>query len=847
MGAQRMFPPRARPGEPPSRKDLAVSSEPTADAPSLGQRIENGFEAWGYLICRYRTLGILVPLLVTVLLVSWLPEMQIDNSAESFLNKSDPAAIRFDEFRENFGRDDPILIAVRAPEIFDLTFLEKLRRFHEALESELPYVEEVTSLVNARDTRGDDDSLIVEDLMESWPESPADLAALRERVLSNPLYENTLISSDGGMTTITVEPFTYSTLTRDDSEDATSGFGDEEDESADVSPPYLSSVESSEIGFAVDALVERFAANDFEIFVAGAATLTNRINDYMIRDLTVYMSLAFAMIGVLLYVLFRRLAGVLIPLLVVFLALGTTHGVMVLLGLPASAAAQILPIFLLAVGICDAVHVLVIVYQRLSVGDEREAAIAYALGHSGLAIVMTSATTAAGMLSFAGAGLAPIAVLGMITPIGIGMALAYSLVLLPALLASVPLVSRSRSAGRRTAETLGHVLARIGEAAARHPGPVLAATAAIAAVALVGATQVKFSHNGMKWFPEEEPLPAAVELIDRELRGSITLEAIVDTGSAGGLHDPDVMGRIEAAPRPPPPIEQGPIFVGKATSIVDVVKETHQALNENRAAYYRLPEERQLIAQELLLFEQSGSDDLESITDTTYQKARVSFRIPWADALLYSALIDEIESVLGTSLGAEIDFEMTGLLVVLANVFEELLTSMTRSYVIALLLITPMMMMLLGSVSRGLLSMIPNVLPVLLTLGLMGWMGVALDISTIMIGAVVMGVAVDDTIHFMHKFQRYYETTGDTYLAIRATLETTGAALLFTTLVLTGGFSILALGTLVNIQNFGIMISFATAAAFLADLLVSPALMALATRARPVSAPRPAEAALTDR
>jgi predicted RND superfamily exporter protein len=143
--------------------------------------------------------------------------------------------------------------------------------------------------------------------------------------------------------------------------------------------------------------------------------------------------------------------------------------------------------------------------------------------------------------------------------------------------------------------------------------------------------------------------------------------------------------------------------------------------------------------------------------------------------------------------------------------------------------------------------MIPNVLPVLLTLGLMGWLGVPLDISTIMIGAVVIGVAVDDTIHFMHKFQRYYETTGDTYLAIRLTLETTGAALLFTTLVLTGGFSILALGTLVNIQNFGIMIAFATSVAFIADLLVSPALMALATRARSVSAPRPAEAALTDR
>ena len=132
--------------------------------------------------------------------------------------------------------------------------------------------------------------------------------------------------------------------------------------------------------------------------------------------------------------------------------------------------------------------------------------------------------------------------------------------------------------------------------------------------------------------------------------------------------------------------------------------------------------------------------------------------------------------------------------------------------------------------------MIPNLLPVAVTLGVMGWFDMPLDVSTIMIGAIVIGISVDDTIHFMHKFQRYFDESGDAHVAIQSTLKTTGAALLFTTLVLTGGFAIISMGTLVNIRNFGLLTALATSTAFLADLLVAPALMALATRSRAAQA-----------
>jgi len=154
---------------------------------------------------------------------------------------------------------------------------------------------------------------------------------------------------------------------------------------------------------------------------------------------------------------------------------------------------------------------------------------------------------------------------------------------------------------------------------------------------------------------------------------------------------------------------------------------------------------------------------------------------------------------------------------------------MAQSYALALLIITPLMIFLLGSLGRGLLSMAPNLAPILLTLGLMGWLDIPLDMSTTLIGGIIIGLAVDDTIHFMHRFNLGYRQTGDAQRAVREALETTGSAMLFTSLVLGAGFLVFAFAYMQNIVGFGLLCTFATATAFLADVTLAPALMVLAT------------------
>ncbi|NRA98060.1 MAG: MMPL family transporter [Planctomycetes bacterium] len=212
--------------------------------------------------------------------------------------------------------------------------------------------------------------------------------------------------------------------------------------------------------------------------------------------------------------------------------------------------------------------------------------------------------------------------------------------------------------------------------------------------------------------------------------------------------------------------------------------------------------------------------------------ARLSVRTTFGDGNAYVPFIVRLEAGLRKVFGDGPEITVTGIGAVMGRTFGILNVTMAQSYAIALVVITPLMVLLIGNLGRGLLSMIPNLLPIWLTLGLMGLLGIPLDSSTLLLGCVVIGLAVDDTIHFMHKFQRYLAVSGDARAAVRETLQTTGAALFFTTLVITAGFSTMLFGYMNNAREFGLLATFAAATAFLADLLVAPALMALATRQR---------------
>jgi predicted RND superfamily exporter protein len=440
---------------------------------------------------------------------------------------------------------------------------------------------------------------------------------------------------------------------------------------------------------------------------------------------------------------------------------------------------------------------------------------------------MTCLTTAGGLVSFAAAEIAPIADFGVFAPVGVVMALLFTGTLLPALTAVFPMREERGRAQRANLVFSQRLLVRTGDFATAHAPSITLVSAGLLCAALLGASLLRFSHNPVEWFPEDDPFRQSADLLNRELRGAVFMELLVDTGRENGLQDPEVLKRMEEIRSYASAVQLRDIYVGKIIGVTDVVKETHQALNENRSEYYEIPGDALLVAQELLLFENSGSDDLEDLVDSRFSKGRMTLKVPFVDAVQYRDFIDTTTARFTEILGDDVELTVTGLMVVMGRTINAVIGTMVRAYLIALAIITPLLVLLIGRVRIGLIAMIPNLTPIILTLGLMGWAGIPIDAFTLLIGSIAIGLAVDDTIHFMHNFRRYFEASGDVRYAVHETLASTGQALLYTSLVLSAGFFIYMFATMHNLFYFGLLTGLTIILAFLADLILAPALMTL--------------------
>ncbi len=802
----------------------------------LRDRIEFAFEkiAGFFYTNRFKTLFFMV-ILIGFLLYKF-PSLTIDTSSEAMLPEKDQAKIVYDQFRDQFGQDRLIIVTITSDHVFTRPFLEKLKAFHNDIKEQVPYLEEITSLVNARNTRGEGDRLIVEDLLEGWPEEKEiDLAQFKERVLSNPFYINYIITQDGRTTAVVLETEVYHSEASDSLDALLDNFSEDTfaGETDAAEKIYLTDEETAEVVEKLNSVIDKYRGPDFETALAGAPVVIDVFNKCVINDMRKTFLVSF--LGILLFqgLLFRRLSGLILPAIIVNCAAFSAFGLMAWFAVPIKITSTLLPAFLLCVGVADSVHILAIFYRQIDCGADRKDAVAYAFGHSGLAVTLTTLTTAAALLSFSFAGLTALAELGIFAAAGVILALLYTIVLMPALLALTPVKQKVSSEKILNRETvMDRFLLRIANFSTRYPLRIIGISLIIYALSLHYIFQLRYTEYMVDYFPDSMPIKQDVMFIDKHLKGATQLEILIDTGRENGIYEPAILNRIEQAAQYYEQYETKNIFVGKVLSINDILKETNQALHENQQEFYRIPQDYDTIAQELFLFENSGADDLESIVDTQFSLTRVSLKLPWVDAVFLDSFIDKVSIYFEGIFKDRAQITITGMAEIMARTIHAALDSMTRSYILAFIVISIMMVLLVGNVKIGLFSMIPNLLPLLLTLGLMGFVGVPLDMTSLMMCSIAMGLVVDDTVHFIYNFRKYYVKTGDAYEAVRLTHTGVGRALLITSVVLSYGFFVLVIGDLKHGERFGVFTGLAIIFALLADFVLAPALMIVISGAR---------------
>lgn len=827
---------------------------------SINEILERALERLVAWVVKRPRLALWACLAVVALLTAGMPRLYIDVTNESLFRPGDPALEQYQRFQAQFGRDDMVIAAIESPKIFTPEFLTKLEAYHRDLEKSVPYLDLVTSLVNVTSVTDQRGEVLINDLRNVWPKRQEDFPAFRKAIIENPLYRNLIISEDGNTTAVVVRPSAFATEAAQGSfrntvinwhdrlraylegrelpetpqataaDDVSKFTGDltATAEIAGATKP-LTTRQLEDFVAAVRQVTKKHQADDFSVRLGGGSLIAVEHAESIHADFARLIPIVFLFVFVVLYIVLLRLSAVFLPLAVLMLTIFATLGLMGWLGWPITPVIVALPPLILTACVGQSVHMLTSYFEYQNRSGDVGVSLLHAVRHSGVPIVFTSLTTAAGFMSFVTADIKPIGDFGILVAFGSLLALLLTLVLNPAILCLVRNPEKNAAYSRRWQLHVDWIW-KIADWSFQRPVKIATAMVIVMALLVPGVTQLKFSHDTLRWFPENEPVRVNTLALDAIFHGSIPLEVVIDTGKANGIYSPEFMRRLEALQSYAESLKASKIEMGRATSVVDTLKRIHAVMNSEKPAT-AIPGDDKLIAQELLLFESSGAEDVEKLIDSRFSMVRLTARMSWADAVDYLPVRTAMEAKTKELFAGTATVTVTGTVDLVGRALVGIIQSMTSSYLIAVIAIALMMAAVLRSWSFGLVAMVPNLFPIFMSLGVMGYVGMPLDMFTVLFGGIALGLAVDDTTHFMHGYRHRRRDLG---LPMRESLQQVvalaGPASLFNTVAMTLGFFVFLFSKMDALASFGLLLGITILCAWVAEIFVSPALIHLYER-----------------
>ena len=758
-------------------------------------------------LIQYRWLNILAVLLITALAISQLPKLKIDNSNEAFFATGDLTKKRLDHFKETFSNDDFVFILVDVENAFDQKTLYRLAEFADRLEYETPHLLNLTWIGNAEWIEGVPGGILIEELIPDLNLDQQALKNLQEKITGDSLYRDRLVSGDARSVGILMEFENYPEIVTDPRKDIP-------DPRKDIPPVIMK-------------IVEEFS--DLETHVAGAP-----IMDYVMDTKTAIEAprwMVATLLGMALVLVFttRSLIGVLVPATTVVLSVIWIMGVVAVIGYRLNLFVILVPTLMLCVGIGDTMHVVAELKQNMIQGMKRRVALLHTLNLVSKPILLTTVTTMIGFLAFTIVDLVPLRELGIQAAIGVGIAFILTY------LFAVPVLSFEKYKiavkTKKQEDMFDRLLQGCAESVAKNKLIYGIACALATLIALIGVTKLEIETNAIKDLPKENELRRASEYIDENMGGSMSIEFVIDTGIENGIKNQDLLQSVD---RLQSFLNDHPL-VTQTNSILDPIKQMNRAVHENDQAYYTLPSSTNQVAEYLLLYESGGGAQLEKFVSFTYDQMRVQALTKIIALAETRALKNDVDAFINKEFGKDVTVYATGAIPTFERIASLVKTGQGQSFLLAFIAVAIIMMLTLRSAKLGLIAMVPNVLPVVFALGAMGWFGAPLNIVGLVLSPMIIGVAVDDTMHFFSRYRRHFDDLGNYDLAHKETMRTVGRPLLFTTMVLVVGFGGFAISDFAGPRNFSWASGIAFSSAILADFLLVPVLLAWL---KPMGAPR---------
>jgi predicted RND superfamily exporter protein len=735
-----------------------------------------------------------VILLGFVLLAPSTNFTELDNDISAWISKTDPVYQTYERFRAEFGGGRTLIVALRSDRLFTRESLEFIRGVTEDIRR-VDTVERVQSLSTANIVEalpshaGDEGGIEVQPLLDDLdrPDAPA---VARRRALDDPLLRGDLVSDDGTVTAIVV------TFDEDRIDQVRAGVIEK-----------------------IHTLIDPRLPAGMEAFYNGSLEISETYNRVTLDNTRKLIPpvLLLTIAGV--YVMFRswRLTAVVVGSMLVSVV--WTMGLFAFMGFKYNVLASMLPALVVVLAIADDLHIVQhFIHELRDTGNRRHAFLS-SVEHLFTPLLGASATTALGLASLATSDVVAVRTFGIGAAVGVMVDFVMSLVLVPTLLALV----NAEPAPPPQERWLVAPLRAVARFSVAHAGLVLVVSLAAAVVAMAGMTRLHVDTNHINFFGERHPLHRSADVIDRELSGVYSFSVLLE-GTPDSMKSPDALHRMERLQQE---LQRLP-FVRKVVSVADYVKQVNRQLHGGGQDAAVVPSSAEAIAQELFVFGLSddGRIELERIVASDYSRAQMSVKLASMSSDLVFEQINRAE-VLAAEVfaGSGLTTTVTGSGRIFATLDHYLVVSQLSSFATAFITVFGVIFVVFRSARFGLLGVIANAVPVLAVLGLMGWMDISLNVATVMVASVALGIVDDDTIHFIGRYRRDAARGVATEEAIQIATVHEGRASLTTAIINSLGYGIMVFSEYRPTAWFGGLLALTMAVAFIAEVFVVPAVI----------------------
>ena len=723
--------------------------------------------------------------LASLALVDWhhlKPRLQVDASIERLLPANDGDRAVMDRVREQFGETDPILLAVGFETVYTADSVARIDELGKRLR-QIDGVQQVVSIADVPNPLTDGDDIEISSFAMQARTHPEQVPAFRAQVDANPLYRKSLVSEDGRVAAFAI------TL-------------DGVDESRFRAEHYAQRMR--------DLAAE--VTGSERIWITGNAVIKAETVEAILRTLSFTIPAIFALVVVMLFFAYRSVRAVLLSTLAISLSLLWTLATAAVLELPINLVTSIVPPLVITLGLSYAVHLLS-EYFDLGRKDSGVQRVQRTLRRISPGLLLSTTTTIAGFLALMPAALPAIREFAMLSSIGVFYSLLLTLVCLPSALNLLGSYDSVRPIGEAFFANKARSLALFD---LKWRNWIIALAVLSVPVSLYFANRIEVGTEYIKSFDESAPVRVDYDAINQAFDGASTVSILIETHVNDALTDPALVVEIE---RLQTWLRQQP-EVGSVVSYVDHLKLINRNMNEGDPAHYTIPKDQAAIKQ-LLVF--GGSDEIRRVVDSRFRTALVSLRIRVDGSIAIGALVNRVEDRL-KQMPPPLDGTITGTPVLATRTVNAIASGQLTSLAIASVAIWAMLALMFTSARAALIAMLPNLLPVMIYFGLLGALGITLNPTTSLIACIVLGIAVDDTIHFLARFNADARDKANEKAAVKSALAGVLRPVTLTVIALCMGFLMFAGSELQNQVQFGLLSAATLAIAWAIDITLTPAL-----------------------